>query len=117
VPIIVLPSPLTVPVKLKLCGPACTLKVTFCPSKLPLTGADPLQGNDPGCCPAGVMEYVKAPVTEPLSWSKNPLRSNGQGPVPDVPQFVCETLAVPPNEASDGGVIVNCQLPASAAPA
>src|ERR1700694_1444876 len=44
--------------------------------------------------------------------SRNPPSMIGQGGVVDVPQLVCEVL-VPPKEASDGALIVNCQLPAS----
>ena len=51
----VVPPALNVPDSVKVCTPAATVRVTFWPSIVPVTGADPLLQSveDPPCCCGG----------------------------------------------------------------
>src|SRR5579872_68502 len=91
--------PFSVPAKVKVCGPATAVSVTFCPFTVPVTGADPLlQSVGVVFEPSGgsEIEYTTLPViVARVGCNRNP---------------PCNP---PIKELSDGGTMVNCQLPAS----
>ena len=61
-------EPLSTPVKVRVCVAATAVRVTFAPLTVPVTGADPLLqrvGRLPDCGGKKI-EYVMAPLTEPL---------------------------------------------------
>lgn len=91
--------PLRVPASVKVCGPATAVSVTFCPSTVPVTGADPLLHKvgvafEP--CGGSEIEYTTLPViVVRVGCKRNP------------------PCSPPMKESSAGAAIVNCQLPAS----
>lgn len=98
----VVPLALRVPDKLNVCGPATAVRVTLCPLRIPVTGAEPLLHKL-----GALVELEGGKDTAYVTW---PLRE---------PSLFCRMKppCIPPmNELSEGGDMVNCQFPASCPP-